>query len=129
MFSVRVTRNDTATVIELAGDVDYDQRDAITAAIADALTSPPAELVVDLSAVRFIDSVGVEAAIVSPARAAGVLGTAFRIESGESVRRILRQMGLEDLLRRGDDAESEVDGASSPDELLEILPDVEDTTA
>jgi anti-anti-sigma factor len=107
MFSVRVGRLDTATVIELIGDVDYDKRDAIEAALMEALTAPAAELVVDLRAVTFIDSIGVEAAIASPARAAGALGWAFRVEAGESVSRIIRQMGLEDLLRPGQDAEVE----------------------
>jgi stage II sporulation protein AA (anti-sigma F factor antagonist) len=109
MFSVRVTRNDTATVIVLTGDVDYDKRDAINAAMTDALTALPAELVVDLQAVTFIDSVGVEAAIASPARVAGTLGTAFHVEPSVGVRRILRQMGLDDLLERGRAADAEAE--------------------
>ena len=109
MFSVRVERHDDKTVIELMGEVDYEKRDAINAAVMDALTARAPELLVDLQAVTFIDSIGVEAAIVSPARAAGTLGTAFRVEPSVSVRQILHQMGLEDLLRRAHDAEAEVD--------------------
>jgi anti-anti-sigma factor len=109
MFSVRVTRNDTATVIVLTGDVDYDKRDAINAAMTDALTALRTELVVDLQAVTFIDSVGIEASIASPARVVGILGKSFRVEAGAKVRRTLRQMGLEDLLERGRDAKAEAE--------------------
>ena len=99
MFSVEVTRHDASTVIEVIGDADYGTRDAINAAVTDALAAPGAELVIDLQAVSFIDSIGVEAAIATPARAASTLGLAFRVEPSANVRRILSQMGLEDLLQ------------------------------
>jgi len=99
MFSVEVTRQDATTVVELSGDVDYATRDATNAAVAEALGAPSMELVMDLRAVGFIDSVGVEAAIAAPARAASTLGVAFRVESSPAVHRILGQMGLNDLLR------------------------------
>jgi anti-anti-sigma factor len=99
-FSVRVMRRDTTTVVEFAGDLDYERRQAIAAAITDALAAPCAELVIDLEAVTFIDSIGVEAAIMSPARAANTLAMAFRVEPGVTVRQLVGQMGLEDLLHR-----------------------------
>jgi len=99
-FSARVAHHDAATVIELTGDVAYETRDAVVEAVIDALAEPASELVIDLRDVTFIDSVGVEAAIVSPSRAATNIGMAFRVEPGASVRFLLHQMGLDDLLER-----------------------------
>ena len=87
-------------MVELAGDVDYENRDAVHDAVTGALAAPSLELVIDLQAVTFIDSVGVEAAIVSPCRAANTIGMAFRVEPGDPVRFQLHQMGLDDLLER-----------------------------
>ena len=99
-FAARVAHHDAATVIELAGDVAYETRDAVMDAVIDALSAPSSELVIDLREVTFIDSVGVEAAIVSPSRAATTIGMAFRVEPGDSVRFLIHQMGLDDLLER-----------------------------
>ena len=100
MFSARVAHEDAATVIELAGDLGYETREAINAAVMDALTVAAPKLIVDLQAVNFIDSIGVEAAIASPARAASALSMAFCVEPSATVRLILVEMGLDDLLER-----------------------------
>jgi len=99
-FSARVAHHDAAAVVELTGEVAYENRQAVTEAVVGALAEPATELVIDLRDVTFIDSVGVEAAIVSPSRAATTVGMTFRVEPGEPVRFLLHQMGLDDLLER-----------------------------
>jgi anti-anti-sigma factor len=103
MFSARVAHEDAATVIELAGDVGYETREAVNAAVMNALAVPAPKLVVDLQAVDYIDSIGVETAIASPARAANSLSMAFCVEPSATVRHILVEMGLDDLLQRAHD--------------------------
>ena len=77
-FSARVAHHDAAAVVELTGEVAYENRQAVTEAIVGALAEPATELVIDLRDVTFIDSVGVEAAIVSPSRAATTSNTVSR---------------------------------------------------
>lgn len=99
-FSARVEHRDAATVVEVSGDVDYGTSGEVADAVVSALAEPTSELVIDLRDVTFIDSVGVQAAIASPSRAANTLGVGFRVEPSEPVRFLLHQMGLDDLLER-----------------------------
>jgi anti-anti-sigma factor len=104
-FSVRVDYDGTVTSMVLAGEIDLAARDAVSAALAEALSDRTAtrRLVVDLSGVSFIDSSGLSAAIVVPARAAEDLGVGFEVVSGADVSRALEVSGLDRFVRRGED--------------------------
>ncbi|MEY2420593.1 MAG: anti-sigma factor antagonist [Acidimicrobiaceae bacterium] len=95
-FSVRVDRGDAVTTVTLTGEIDLTTRAAIDEAVAEALAEPRApRLVVDLRAVTFIDSSGLSAAIVVPARAAEDAGLDFKVMSGPGATRALEVSGLD----------------------------------
>jgi anti-sigma B factor antagonist len=104
-FSVRVYYDETVISMVLTGEIDLAARDAVGAALADGLAERPTirRLVVDLSGVSFIDSSGLSAAIVVPARTAEELGITFEVVTGEGVLRALELSGLDRFVRRGED--------------------------
>jgi anti-sigma B factor antagonist len=51
-----IDRTDSATVVRLAGELDLHNANVVRAALVDALGGKPQRLVVDLGAVRFVDS-------------------------------------------------------------------------
>ena len=51
-----IERTDSATVIRLAGELDLHNADVVRAALFGAADGKPQRLVVDLGAVRFVDS-------------------------------------------------------------------------
>ena len=51
-----VERTDSATVVHLAGELDLHNAEIVRAALAAAVDGTPQRLVVDLAAVRFVDS-------------------------------------------------------------------------
>jgi anti-sigma B factor antagonist len=51
-----IDRTDSATVVRLAGELDLHNASVVREALVDALDGKPQRLVVDLGAVRFVDS-------------------------------------------------------------------------
>jgi anti-sigma B factor antagonist len=101
--SVRVHRDDRTTTIVLSGEVDLAAHPALADALAEAMTELAASrLVVDLGAVTFIDSSGLSAAIVLPARAADDAGITFNAISGPGVARALQVSGLDRFVHPDD---------------------------
>jgi anti-anti-sigma factor len=95
-FAVDVRREEMTTTIVLSGEIDLAAQSALAAALAAALREPAApQLLVDLSAVTFIDSSGLSAAIVLPSRAAHDAGIGFSAISGPGVARALKVSGLD----------------------------------
>ena len=69
-FRVQQRQQDTAVVLEVAGEVDTTTAPLLFEAVVQALASGPAILVLDLGAVDFIDSAGIAVLAVSLKRAA-----------------------------------------------------------
>jgi anti-anti-sigma factor len=97
---LRVTANRTgdAVVLAAAGELDLLSAPLLTDAIATALADAPALLVVDLSEVSFLASIGITV-LVEARRSAGP-GTRFRVVAPEGgvVHRTLGLTGLHDAL-------------------------------
>jgi anti-sigma B factor antagonist len=101
-FEVVLTREHDHIVASLRGDLDAATREHYAASLGDVLhgapASAPAAIVVDASALEFIDSAGI-AAVVRTSNAASEQGTAFRVEHApRNIRRVFEITGLAYLL-------------------------------
>lgn len=97
--AIHVERQADKAQVRAVGDIDLSAQTQLAAALRDALREPtPSFLVMDLRDVTYIDSTGVHAAIVVPRRTAETDGVAVSILASAVVRRICRQLGIEDFL-------------------------------
>lgn len=98
-YWVAVHRDDDATRIEAGGELDLATRDALHAAVVDALDEPSSdELIIDLREVTFIDAAAVHAAVIDSAGEARAAGVRCHVLPSERVRRILEIAGLDELI-------------------------------
>ncbi|GAB3149847.1 STAS domain-containing protein [Amycolatopsis stemonae] len=96
-FRIARTEQDSAVVVEVAGDVDTTTAPKLVEAAQAELAGAPALLVVDLTRVEFLASPGLTA-LLTIHREAGP-GTAVRIvASGRATLRPIQLTGLEDSL-------------------------------
>jgi anti-anti-sigma factor len=101
-FEVVLTREHDHIVASLHGDLDAATREHYAASIGDVLRGTPepapSTIVVDASALEFIDSAGI-AAVVRTSIAATEQGKAFRVEHApRNIRRVFEITGLAYLL-------------------------------
>jgi anti-sigma B factor antagonist len=88
-----IDRRDGAVVVRLAGELDLYNAPAMRAALLDAADEAPARLVVDLGAVRFIDSTALGVLVEARSR---VGETAFALAAPAlETRRALQVSGLD----------------------------------
>ena len=84
--------------VAVSGEVDCSTAPRLTACVEAVLASGPAELVVDLTGVSFLDSAGLHA-LVSAHTAAGRLGVPMRVlVATRAVLRPIQVTGLEHVL-------------------------------
>jgi anti-sigma B factor antagonist len=94
-LSTSVTAHGPGQVLSVAGDLDMSTAQQLLLAVEDAVGGEPALLVVDLSGVQFMDSVGL-AALVNAQRAGKP--TRMRFVASAPVQRTLDLVGLNELL-------------------------------
>lgn len=95
-LSLRVESDQGARTLRLSGELDLATADVFRAAVDDALASDE-ELVIDLSALTFIDSTGI--AILIAAITDGAEQTRFVPSQAPAVTRVLRLTGVEERMR------------------------------
>lgn len=96
-FEVRTSAQANHTVVALAGECDLSVSDELTGALLGAL-GEGREVVVDLAALRFLDSSGVHG-LVTAYHAAKRDGVALRVvNAGGAVADVLDLTGVGDLL-------------------------------
>jgi anti-sigma B factor antagonist len=89
-----VDRRDGAVVVSLVGELDLYNAEEVRAALLDACAGEPRALVVDLEAVRFIDSTALGVLIEARSRMAD--RSSFRLAApGLETRRALEVSGLD----------------------------------
>jgi anti-anti-sigma factor len=97
-LSIVVREHGSERVIELVGELDQACAETFREQVQAALADPERTLVIDLSGLEFIDSVGVEV-IYRASEQSRTNGNALRlIRPSTGVERTLRVMGLEDAM-------------------------------
>jgi anti-anti-sigma factor len=97
-FVVDVRSAGTTRTVLLAGEFDLAAKDHFGTALASALAEDPETVVIDLTALEFIDSVGINA-ILRAHRHAESAGVRFVLIPGpELVQRVFRLCGLDTTL-------------------------------
>ena len=96
-FALDVAEDDGLTTVAASGELDLASADAFTTAIADSLATGP--VLVDLSALTFMDSAGVRA-LNTALREASQRESELRVRAGmhPSVVQILEMTGMMSLL-------------------------------
>jgi anti-sigma B factor antagonist len=89
-----VDRNGSAIVVRLVGELDLYNAPAVRTALIDAVAELPERLVVDLGAVRFIDSTTLGVLVEARSRL-GDRGSLMLASPGLETRRALQVSGLD----------------------------------
>jgi anti-sigma B factor antagonist len=97
-MSVTTVRTDAGGRIFVSGEIDCSTAPQLSACIDSLLSAAPAEAVVDLSEVTFLDSAGLHALVTAHARAMA-LGVRLRVlVASRAVERPIQVTGLWDVL-------------------------------
>ncbi|WP_327738965.1 STAS domain-containing protein [Streptomyces nojiriensis] len=97
MSALTITARDASTgpVLEIAGDLDYDQAPRLRQAVTELSLEPGQRLVLDLSRIRFCDSSGITALIVARNHAVAAQADIALAAVPDNTIRILRIVGLD----------------------------------
>jgi len=97
LITTSVTYEEGVAVVTVAGDVDLATVPTFEAAIAEAVTHNPATLIVDLSAVDFLASAGLQALVASKERISKTADFAV-VANGPATSRPIQLTGLDQIL-------------------------------
>ncbi|MEU9161384.1 STAS domain-containing protein [Streptomyces sp. NPDC048424] len=97
MRSLTITTRDAATgpVLEIDGDLDYDQAHRLRQAVTALILEPGQRVVLDLSRIRFCDSSGITALLVARNHAVAAQAEIVLAAVPDNTIRILRIVGLD----------------------------------
>jgi anti-sigma B factor antagonist len=97
-MSVTTALGESGGRVAVAGEIDCSTAPELTAGVEALLAAAPAELVIDLTEVTFLDSAGLHALVSARARATG-LGIRLRVLAATgAVLRPIQVTGLWDVL-------------------------------
>jgi anti-sigma B factor antagonist len=109
---IEASREGSATVLRVAGDVDAANAHQLREAVITAIEGGSAVVVVDLSSVGYVDSVGLGTLVVSLKRAAE-RGTALRlVVTSPQIEKVLKITGLLSVFDTYPDAAAAIKGRS-----------------
>ena len=96
-ITTSVSYDDGVAVLAVSGEVDLATIPAFQAAIADALAQRPTALIIDLSAVDFLASAGLQALVATHENVSGGAGFAV-VADGPATSRPIELTGLDQIL-------------------------------
>ena len=96
-ISTSVSHDDRVAVLTVSGEIDLATIPAFEAAIAEALTQRPTALIVDLSAVDFLASAGLQALVATHESLSPTVGFAV-VADGPATSRPIELTGLDQIL-------------------------------
>ncbi|MEU2455337.1 STAS domain-containing protein [Streptomyces sp. NPDC012765] len=108
MSTLTITARDAATgpVLEIAGDLDYDQAPRLRQTVTTLALEPGQCLVLDLSRIQFCDSSGITALIVARNHAVAAQAEIALVAVPDNTMRILRIVGLDRVFTIHPDVET-----------------------
>jgi anti-anti-sigma factor len=112
-ITTSVSHDDGVAVVAVSGEIDLATIPAFEAAIAEALNERPTALIVDLSAVDFLASAGLQALVATHENVSGEAGFAV-VADGPATSRPIELTGLDQILSLHasvDDAKAAVKGS------------------
>ncbi len=96
-ITTSVSYHDGTAVVAVSGEIDLAAIPAFQAAIADALSKRPTALIIDLSAVDFLASAGLQALVATREDVSGAAGFAV-VADGPATSRPIELTGLDQIL-------------------------------
>ena len=96
-ITTSVSHDDGVAVLAVSGEIDLATIPAFEAAIAEALKQRPTALIVDLSAVDFLASAGLQALVATHENVSGEAGFAV-VADGPATSRPIELTGLDQIL-------------------------------
>ncbi|MFB7176203.1 STAS domain-containing protein [Streptomyces sp. NPDC056257] len=109
-LTITIRSADTGPVLEIGGDLDYDQAPRLRRAVTALSLEPGQRLVLDLSRIQFCDSSGITALIVARNHAVAAQADISLAAVPDNTIRILRIVGLDRVFT----LHTDVDTATAP---------------
>lgn len=106
-----VCPDDRGTIVRIGGEIDVCVAETLEEGLLRIMRAHSPRLLIDLSAVTFIDCTGLRALLVTQRRARMRRGSAHLIYASAAVRRIIELTGLRDTLPVHDEGENAMAGA------------------
>lgn len=97
-FELNTHREGSTVRIALRGELDIASAERVEEELAAVEDDPPAELVLDLSGLEFMDSTGLRLVLGADARARAAGRSVTIVRGSDAVTRLFRITGLEDRL-------------------------------
>ena len=95
-FDLRVDRQRSAAILRLSGELDLVGAERVDSCIDELLRDPPDELVIDLRAVTFMDSMGLRSLIRARAKGADEELPVKLVRGSDQVHRVLTMTRMDD---------------------------------
>jgi anti-sigma B factor antagonist len=95
---IEVEREGFRTVVRCSGEIDQSTAAKVTHALGEEMGTDAAELVLDLTGIRFMDSTGLHAVIMAATSAESV-GMRFTVAPSRPVERLLEMAGVRDIVQ------------------------------
>jgi anti-sigma B factor antagonist len=92
----------TTGIVRLVGELDLDTAPTLTSAVEELIDQGHRHLVLDLTRLRFCDSMGLNALLRLLRRTKGVGGSLTLMTPPDQVKRLLSMAGLDQILARHD---------------------------
>lgn len=96
-ITTSISFDDGVAVLTVSGEIDLATIPAFQGAIADALSQRPTALIVDMSAVEFLASAGLQALVATHEKVSGTAGFAV-VADGPATSRPIELTGLDQIL-------------------------------
>jgi anti-anti-sigma factor len=96
-ITTSVSFDDGIAVLAITGEIDLATIPAFEAAIAEALAQRPSALIIDMSAVDFLASAGLQALVSTHEKVSGTAGFAL-VADGPATSRPIQLTGLDQIL-------------------------------
>lgn len=120
-LTVRVRPGDQGTVVQVGGDLDFEDGDSFQAILLHVMGAYSPRLLLDLAGVSFMDCAGLRALLVTRRRAEMRKGSVRLVAASATVRRVITAIGMSDMLPVNGPGET---AASVQQEAFRLIVDV-----
>jgi anti-anti-sigma factor len=95
-FDLRVDRQRSAVILRLSGELDLVGAERVDSCVDELVRDPPDELVIDLRAVTFMDSMGLRSLIRARAKGADAKLPVKLVRGSDQVQRVMTMTRMDD---------------------------------
>ena len=110
-LTLQVQQQGTRAVLTLAGELDLDGADVLTATASDLIVQGHHDLVLEMARVSFCDSMGLNALLHILRQATTAGGSLVLVSPTDPVKRLLSMCGVDRIISTSDGSQRPADGS------------------